>query len=88
MLWSAAKSIQQAVRAAPVQKDYLLFTDFLMESAGKAGAVHTFLLSPAGELVVVDFQNSHHDDFQRLSPASAEDCSELAAIRLASCLKK
>jgi hypothetical protein len=88
VLWSAAKSIQEAVRAAPAQKDFLLFTDFLMESAGKAGAVHTFLLSPTAEFVIVDFQNSHHEDFQRLSPSSVEDCGELAAIRLESHLKK
>jgi hypothetical protein len=87
VLWSAAKSIQEAVRAAPPQQAYLLFTDFLMAGKDEAGAVHTFLLSPAGEFVVVDYQNSHHEDFQRLSPASAEDCCRLAAIRLESRLK-
>ena len=46
-LWSAAKSIQKAVRAAGAQQDYLLFADFLMAPNRMAGAVHTFLLSPA-----------------------------------------
>jgi hypothetical protein len=88
VLWSAAKSIQEAVRAAPPGQQYLLFTDFLMESKDKAGAVHTFLLSPAGELVIVDYQNARHEDFQRLSPASAAACCELAAVRLRRCLEK
>jgi len=87
VLWSGAKSIQQAVRRARPQPDYLLFADFLMAGDAKAGAVHTFLLSPAGEFVVVDFQNSHHDDFQRVAPGSAAECCELAAIRLAGYLK-
>jgi hypothetical protein len=87
MLWSAARSIQQAVRAAPPQTDYLLFADFLMQADNKAGAVHTFLLAPTGEFVVVDYQNSHHEDFQRVAPTSPADCSRLAAIRLAACLK-
>jgi hypothetical protein len=87
MLWCAAKSIQQAVRAAPPQADYLLFADFLMQAENKAGAVHTFLLAPTGEWVVVDYQNSHHEDFQSVAPASPADCSRLAAIRLAACLK-
>ena len=87
-LWSAARSIQQAVLAAPAQTDYLLFTDFLMAAKDKAGAVHTFLLSPSGDWLVVDYQNDHHDDFQKVAPANAADCSKLAAIRLASCLKK
>jgi hypothetical protein len=87
-LWSAAKSIQQAVRAAPVQQDYLLFADFLMQAENKAGAVHIFLLSPTGDFVIVDFQNSHHGDFQSVAPTSAADCSKLAAMRLAARLKK
>ena len=86
-LWSAAKSIQQAVRALPPQTDYLLFCDFLMAGAGKVGAVHTFLLSPAGEFVVVDYQNSHHEDFARIAPASAAGCCELAAARVAASLR-
>lgn len=87
-LWSAAKSIQAAVRKAEKQADYLLFTDYLMAGKDKAGAVHTFLLDPAGNLVVVDFQNDHHADFQKVAPASVLDCSRLAAIRLAARLAR
>jgi hypothetical protein len=58
-----------------------------MAQDGKAWAVHTYLLSPAGELVVADFQNSHHEDFKRVAPDSATRCCELAALRLASYLR-
>ena len=54
-----------------------------MASDGKAHAVHTYLLSPAGELVVVDFQNSRHADFARAARDSAARCCELVAQRLA-----
>jgi hypothetical protein len=86
VLWSAARSIQQAVRSAGPQTDYLLFCDVLLDN-GKVGAVHTFLLSPAGELVVVDYQNAHHADFARIAPASPTGGTELAAARIAAKLR-
>jgi hypothetical protein len=86
-LWSAARSIQQAVRQRAAQPDYLLFTDFLIEGDGPVVAVHSFVLSPAGEWVVVDYQNSHHADFTRIAPTSAAGCIELAAARVAGCLR-
>jgi hypothetical protein len=86
VLWSAARSIQQAVRSGGPQTDYLLFCDFLLRD-GTVGAVHTFLLSPAGEFVVVDHQNAHHADFARIAPASAAGGAELAAARIAARLR-
>jgi len=87
VLWSGAHSLQQAVRAAPPGADHLLATDFLMAGEGKVGAVHCYLLSPAGDLVWVDYQNSHHDDFQRVNPRDAAGCCELAAKRVAQALR-
>ena len=76
-------SIRAAVRAAGKGADYSLFADFMMAQDGKAGAVHTYLLSPEGELVLVDFQNSHHEDFARIAPDSVARCAELSAVRIA-----
>ncbi len=87
-LWSGARSLQQAVRAMGAGKEYLLFADFLMASDKKAGAVHCYVLTPDGELVIVDFQNSHHEDFQRIAPGSASACCQLVATRLAGHLRK
>jgi hypothetical protein len=35
-----------------------------------------------GEWVIVDMQNSHHPDYQRIKPISKEDCSKLLFKRL------
>jgi hypothetical protein len=87
MLWSAARSLQQLIRAAPPQKDYWLCADFLQAEPQHFGAVHTFLLSPTGDWVVVDYQNSHHEDFQQVAPKSPDDCAVLAAKRLAAAFR-
>lgn len=88
VLWSAAHSIQAAVRKHPADTDYVLVAHYMVRPDGKgAFAVHWFLLDRKGEIVVVDFQNSHHEDFRRLAPQSAADCARLAAVRLASYLK-
>lgn len=83
MLWSAARSLQQLIRAGTPQKEYWLCADFLQAGPQQFGAVHTFLLSPTGDWVVVDYQNSHHEDFQQVAPKSLDDCALLAAKRLA-----
>jgi len=83
VLWSAARSLQKLVRASPPDADYVLAADFVIEPVNQTvWAVHTFLLDRDGNWVVVDFQNSHHDDFQAAAPDSPEDCSELSAKRL------
>lgn len=82
-LWSFARSASKSVQADPPEADYALFADYLMNPAGgQVGAVHLAVVDRAGELVLVDFQNSHHEDFQSVSPASREDCGKLAALRL------
>lgn len=87
MLWSGAHSIQAKLRGEAARTEYSLFADFLLAKDGKAGAVHTYLLAPNADLVLVDFQNSHHDDFQRLQPKGEAACAELVATRLARHLK-
>ena len=66
----------------------ILLADYAISArSGTAHAVHTFVLDAAGEWVIVDFQNSHQPDFRRIRPASREDCSELAVVRVASYLR-
>jgi hypothetical protein len=86
-LWSGARSIREAVAQLPPSPDYRLFLDCIVAPGAASGAVHTYLVSPEGELVVVDFQNDHHDDFAKVAPRSVEGCCELAAIRLAGYLR-
>ena len=58
-----------------------LYADYL-GSPGHFGAVHVVICDRAGELVLVDFQNSHHDDFNQIAPQSKPDCDRLAALRV------
>jgi hypothetical protein len=85
VLWSGARSIQQLVRANPPRADYVLCADYLMSMArgsSKAGGVHTFLLESDGDWVIVDYQNSHHRDFNKINPTSLDKCCELSVVRL------
>jgi hypothetical protein len=85
VLWSGARSIQQLVRANPPRADYVLCADYLMfmsRGSSKAGGVHTFLLESDGDWVIVDYQNSHHRDFNRINPTSLDKCCELSVVRL------
>lgn len=84
MLWSLARSFQDHVRAHPPQEEYALYADYLVAPNGtNVGAVHFVLCDREGNWVVVDFQNSHHKDFKKIAPESVDDCSRLAAKRMA-----
>jgi hypothetical protein len=88
MLWQMAAAFRDHVREHPPEADYVLFADYyLSPRTGRAMAVHFAICDHSGDWVVVDFQNSHHDDFQAVSPASAEDCDRLVARRLAGYLR-
>jgi len=83
MLWTLARSFRDHVRAHPPKADYAMYADYLMASPeGPVGAVHFVICDRKGEWVIVDLQNSHHEDFQSIAPDSATDCSRLAAKRL------
>lgn len=83
VLWSGARSIQQLVRANPPKADYVLLADYMVSrGSGEAWGVHTFLLESDGEWVIVDYQNSHHDDFNKIRPSSPDDCCDLTVVRL------
>lgn len=86
-LWSGARAAQKALKELPPTSDYTLVCDFLAAGDNAFGAVHTFVFSPDGSLVLADFQNSHHADFLALAPKTVADCCELAARRLAAVLR-
>ncbi len=84
VLWSAARSLRELVQQhESIDTDYVLVTDFMVtEGAPAARAVHTFLLEPDGDWVIIDFQNSHHTAFNRIAPTSLEQCCDLTVARL------
>lgn len=81
VLWSAAHSLR-SLQARAGGTEHVVAVDLVMRGEGRLGAVHTFLLEPAGGLVWVDFQNDHHRDFQALAEPSPAAGAQLAARRL------
>ncbi len=86
VLWDTARAFRNYLRNNPPATEYAMYADFGM-SAGPPGqaevqGVHWILCNRAGDWVVVDYQNSHHADFQRIGPKSREDCTRLVVRRL------
>jgi hypothetical protein len=49
--------------------------------------VHFVVCEGSGAWVLVDLQNSHHDDFQAIRPRSVADCDQLVVARLTGYLR-
>ncbi|MBI5762014.1 MAG: hypothetical protein HZA51_00665 [Planctomycetes bacterium] len=81
VLWGMARAFRDFVRKAKPDADYVLYADYLM-GKDNVGAAHFAICDRQGEWVLVDFQNSHHKDFQAIKPATREDCDRLVLKRL------
>jgi hypothetical protein len=88
VLWEMARGVRSFVQKNRPDTDYVLFAHYLMgkNAAGQVvvGGVHFVVCNRAGEWVIVDYQNSHHDDFNAIKPESREDCDRLVEKRLQS----
>jgi hypothetical protein len=88
LLWDLARAFRDYLRANPPDSNYAMLAEyFINPSGGQAGAVHFVICDKSAEWVLVDFQNNQHEDFQRISPKSIEDCDKLALERLVKRLK-
>ena len=89
LLWDLARAFRDYLRANPADSNYAMLAEYFINPAGgqMAGAVHFVVCEKSGDWVLVDFQNNQHEDFQRISPKSVEDCDRLAVERLAKRLK-
>lgn len=81
VLWDMARGFAKHVAAQKPDADYVIFADYLMNK-DTAGGVHFAMCDKNGELVIVDFQNSHHDDFNAVQPKSVDDCDQLVTKRM------
>lgn len=85
-LWSLARGFSAYLTKHPPQGDYALLADYLTGTrpGGEfaVGGVHVVVCDKAGQIVLVDFQNSHHEDFRSIHPASREECDALVVRRL------
>jgi hypothetical protein len=86
ILWDTARAFRDFLRKNPPPTEYALLSDYGLSpsSDGKheASHVHLILCDKSGDWVLVDFQNSHHPDFQSIAPKTIEDCNRLAVKRL------
>ncbi|NLS91102.1 MAG: hypothetical protein GXX96_02840 [Planctomycetaceae bacterium] len=85
VLWRTARKALAYFQEHAPSGEYVLVADFGIgrtEERVKVGAVHWMILDRQGDWVMVDYQNSHHEDFQRIDPDSVEDCLELVKVRL------
>jgi len=88
LLWDLARAFRDYLRANPADSNYAMLAEYFVNPAGgPVGAVHFVVCEKSGDWVLVDFQNSTHEDFQHISPKSVEDCDRLAVERLAKRLK-
>ena len=83
VLWLFARAVREHVRQHPADSDYVVFADYWVRPHDKAvHAVHFVVCDQAGDWVIVDLQNSHQKDFQRLKPKTLADCDRLVLERL------
>ncbi len=82
VLWDMARAFREHVQAHPPEADYALFADYTLMNKNAVGAVHFAVCDRKGQLVIVDYQNDHHDDFNVIKPKSAEDGDQLVLKRL------
>jgi len=91
MLWEMARQARDYVQAHRPEADYVLFAHYLMgkDRTGQpvVGGVHFVVCDREGRWVIVDFQNSHHEDFNSIPTKTRVDCDQLVAKRLASYCK-
>lgn len=82
VLWLYANATKDYVREHPLADDYALFADYWMAPSGEVWAVHFVVLDRSGEWVLVDLQNNHHPDFQRIAHTTVEECNDLVVERM------
>ena len=81
VLWDTARAFRRFLRSQSPAADYALLVDYGIGKS-QVGYVHLILCDRNGDWVLVDFQNSHHADFQHVQPKGADDCNRLAVRRL------
>ena len=87
-LWDLAREFQDYTEKNSPTTDYALYADYVFNPQNwEQGFVHFIICDRKGELVIVDFQNSHQPDYQSVKPTSREGCDNLLVKRLESYLR-
>jgi len=78
ILWDLAREFRNYTRQNPVDADYVLYADYGFNPHNwEQGFVHFVVCDRRGDWVIVDYQNSHHSDYQSVKPTSREGCDKL-----------
>ncbi len=80
VLWDTARAFRDFLRRNSPGTEYALLADYAIDEE-RVGHVHLVVCDKHGDFVLVDYQNSHHDDFQEINPRNLEDCNRLAVVR-------
>ena len=87
-LWDLAHEFRDYVKKNPTDADYILYADYVFNAQNwEQGFVHFVVCDRQGEWVIVDMQNSHHEDYGSVKPTSREGCDKLLVKRLESYLR-
>ena len=85
VLWNAARAFRDFLKKNPPKTDYAVYADYALFHSGtetQVGYVHFIVCDRAGDWVLIDYQNSHHEDFEAIGPKTTEDCHQLVVKRL------
>ena len=81
VLWDTARAFREFVKKNRPTTDYAVYADYGLFGS-KVRFVHVIVCDQSGDWVLIDMQNSHHPDFERIDPKSAADCNRLLLARL------
>jgi hypothetical protein len=85
-LWQLADGFAAEIRRNPPDADYALVAEYITQGR-RMYAVHFVVCDREGRIVIADFQNQHHPDFQNIEPKSRDDCGRVVARRIMGYLK-
>ena len=81
VLWDTARAFRDFIKKNRPTTDYAVYADYGLFGT-KVHHVHVIVCDRSGDWVLIDMQNSHHANFQRIDPKSAADCNRLLLARL------
>ena len=81
VLWDTARAFREFVKKNRPTTDYAAYADYALHGTN-VRYVHLIVCDRSGDWVLIDMQNSHHPDFERIDPKSAAGCNRLLLARL------
>ncbi len=77
MLRESLAEFGEWVRSHPIQTDYAMLPEYLVDGRGRGIGVHLYVVTPDGTCAYALGLNSHHEPFRRVNPQNAADCTRI-----------